>query len=269
MTVFVGTANSFSSGDKVRFDNDSLTFTCALDGHTANKTYPRAGSGGTADPFNGQWRSIAGVGSTSFEVQVLDNIPSTYTGVHTFVSASAGGLHKIGESIKIEQDSLTFRCSMDDYATLHTYPRYSDPGFSTCLGITTVSSNTITLNVGVSTIVKYDVTAADYFPATGIMTMTIGDHTLRKGSSIKIATESLKFTCAKDGGITTHRYPRKPDPTYSGVDVTAVNSTTEFEVNVGPSTVPTFYVGLGSVQGAIMAPRVNNFSASKTYPASG
>ena len=269
MTVFVGTANSFSSGDKVRFDNDSLTFTCALDGHTANKTYPRAGSGGTADPFNGQWRSIAGVGSTSFEVQVLDNIPSTYTGVHTFVSASAGGLHKIGESIKIEQDSLTFRCSMDDYATLHTYPRYSDPGFSTCLGITTVSSNTITLNVGVSTIVKYDVTAADYFPATGIMTMTIGDHTLRKGSSIKIATESLKFTCAKDGGITTHRYPRKPDPTYSGVDVTAVNSTTEFEVNVGPSTVPTFYVGLGSVQGAIMAPRVNNFSASKTDPASG
>tara|TARA_B100000700_G_scaffold126444_2_gene141578 strand:- start:8009 stop:22378 length:14370 start_codon:yes stop_codon:yes gene_type:complete len=269
MTVFVGTANSFSSGDKVRFDNDSLTFTCALDGHTANKTYPRSGSGSTTDPFSGKWRSISGIGSTSFEVQVLDTIPSSYTGVHTFVSASAGGLHKMGESVKIEQDSLTFRCSMDDYATLHTYPRYSDPGFSTCLGITTVSSNTITLNVGVSTIVKYDVTAADYFPATGIMTMTIGDHTLRKGSSIKIATESLKFTCAKDGGITTHRYPRKPDPTYSGVDVTAVNSTTEFEVNVGPSTVPTFYVGLGSVQGAIMAPRANNFSASKTDPASG
>ena len=269
MTVFVGTANSFSSGDKVRFDNDSLTFTCALDGHTANKTYPRSGSGSTTDPFSGKWRSISGIGSTSFEVQVLDTIPSSYTGIHTFVSASAGGLHKMGESVKVEQDSLTFRCSMDDYATLHTYPRYSDPGFSTCLGITTVSANTITLNVGVSTIIKYDVTAADYSPSTGIMTMTIGDHGLSQGNSIKIATESLKFTCAKDGGITTHRYPRKPDPTYSGVDITAINSTTEFEVNIGISTVPSYYVGLGSVQGAIMAPRANNFSASKTDPASG
>ena len=57
------------------------------------------------------------------------------------VSASAGGLHKMGESVKIEQDSLTFRCAMDNYASLHTYPRSSDPGFSTALGITTTTSN--------------------------------------------------------------------------------------------------------------------------------
>ena len=33
--------------------------------------------------------------------------------------------------------------------------------------------------------------------------------------------------------------------------------------NIGVSTVPTFYVGLGSVQSAIIAPRLNNNSASK------
>ena len=52
-----------------------------------------------------------------------------------------------------------------------------------------------------------------------------------------------------------------------GVEVSAVNSTTQFEVNIGVSTVPTFYVGLGSVQGAIVAPRANNNSSSKTDPA--
>jgi hypothetical protein len=61
-----------------------------------------------------------------------------------------------------------------------------------------------------------------------------------------------------------HRYPRKPDPYYTGTTVTAVGvGTTTFEVNIGVSTVPTFYVGLGSVQSAIIAPRLNNNSASK------
>ena len=137
---------------------------------------------------------------------------------------------------------------MDDYCSLHTYPRSTDPGFSTALGITTTTADTISINVGVSTIVKYSVTDADYNATTGIMTMTIGSHTLKTGTNIKIATESLTFTCAKDGNSTTHRYPRKPDPTYGGTPVTKVNSTTQFEVNIGISTVESFYVGLGSVQ---------------------
>ena len=52
-------------------------------------------------------------------------------------------------------------------------------------------------------------------------------------------------------------------PYYTGTTVTAVGvGTTTFEVNVGVSTVPTFYVGLGSVQSAIIAPRLNNNSTS-------
>ena len=100
---------------------------------------------------------------------------------------------------------------MDDYASLHTYPRSTDPGFSTALGITTTTANTISINVGVSTIVKYDVTAADYNAVTGIMTMTIGNHTLKTGTNIKIGTESLTFTCAKDGNTTCLLYT-SPSP---------------------------------------------------------
>ena len=118
---------------------------------------------------------------------------------------------------------------MDDYASLHSYPRYNDPGFSTALGITSTSATTISLNVGMSTIQKYTVGSANYNAITGIMTVGIGtSHSLTVGTSVKVATESLTFTCAKDGNTTTHRYPRKPDPYYGGVEVSAVNSTTQF-----------------------------------------
>ena len=90
-----------------------------------------------------------------------------------------------------------------------------------------------------------------------------------RAANIKIATESLTFTCAKDGNSTTHRYPRKPDPTYGGTPVTKVNSTTQFEVNIGISTVESFYVGLGSVQAAIIAPRADNESSTTVDSAAG
>ena len=74
----------------------------------------------------------------------------------------------------------------------------------------------------------------------------------------------MTFRCSRDGNATVHRYPRKPDPYYTGTEVTAVGvGTTTFECNIGVSTVPTFYVGLGSVQSAIIAPRLNNNSGSK------
>ena len=73
-------------------------------------------------------------------------------------------------------------------------------------------------------------------------------------------------TCTKDGNATRHKYPREGDPTYNGVDVLKVNSTTEFEVNIGISTVLSHYTGVGTakVQPVIIAPRAVNNSASGT-----
>ena len=189
------------------------------------------------------------------------------SGIVTF-TASNHGL-TTSNTVGVATNGITFRCSMDDYCSLHPYPRSTDPiAGLTNVAITTATTNTFSINVGISTIIKYSVTAADYNATTGIMTMTIGaGHSLTTGTNIKIATESLTFTCSKDGNSTTHRYPRKPDAYYGGVGISAVNSTTQFEVNIGVSTVPTYYVGLGSVQAAIVAPRANNNSASKTDPA--
>ena len=103
-----------------------------------------------------------------------------YTGTHTFVSATAGGITKTaggtltattgttytgstgilsivttgahglsnGNTVTIANNSLTFRCSLDNYATLHTYPRSTDPISGVALAVTIVDGTTFTVNVG-------------------------------------------------------------------------------------------------------------------------
>ena len=184
------------------------------------------------------------------------------SGLVTFTSAA----HNLTTSntIGVATDSLSLRCSMDNYSSIHTYPRLTDPiSGNTTVAITSTTTNTFTINVGTSPLVTHNVSAADYSANVGVMTMTIGAHTLKTGESIKLATESLSFTCAKDGGITTHRYPRKPDPYYNGSRITNINSTTEFAINIGISTVPTFYKSGGTVQGVIIAPRVSDPAAGQ------
>ena len=103
-----------------------------------------------------------------------------YTGGHTFVSATAGGITKTaggtltattgttytgstgilsivtttshglsnGNTVTIANNSLTFRCSLDNYATLHTYPRSTDPISGITTAVTRVNDTTFTVNVG-------------------------------------------------------------------------------------------------------------------------
>ena len=115
-----------------------------------------------------------------------------------------------------------------------------------------------------------DVSAATYDAATGDLVLTVGSgHSLNTGTKIKIAESSLTFTCARDDHASEHSYPRKPDPMYGGVPVSTVGvGTTTFTVQVGISTVPTYYQGGGTVQAAIVAPRAKNFSTSGTDSAS-
>ena len=57
----------------------------------------------------------------------------------------------VGQGISIATDSLTFTCLMDNNATEHTYPRASDPGANRALPILSKTSDTFTVNVGVTT----------------------------------------------------------------------------------------------------------------------
>ena len=178
-------------------------------------------------------------------------------------TASAHGL-TTSNTASVSADGLTFTCAMDSNMTNHTYPRTSDPISGIATAITGVTTNTFTINVGASPIANYNVSNASYNASTGIMELTVGSHSLTAGTSIKLATESLTFTCAKDGNVTQHKYPRKPDPYYGGSTITGVAGTNTFTVNVGTSTVATYYKSGGTVQGAILAPRSTDPSAKGT-----
>ena len=116
-----------------------------------------------------------------------------------------------------------------------------------------VNGNTLTFNSGVSTIPHTYVSGG---------TLTFG-HKLKVGTDVILT--GLGFTCSLGVGI--HTYPRTTDPTYCGTQVTKINSLNTFEINVGVTTVPTFYFSGGTVEEIIIAPRQINNSPTGQDPA--
>ena len=81
------TNHGFINGDYIKLDDNSLTYTCNLDGNTVTKSYPRSGY----DYPSGRWLEISNATTNTFQINIG---PSSYTGAHTFVSASASGLER-------------------------------------------------------------------------------------------------------------------------------------------------------------------------------
>ena len=76
-------------------------------------------------------------------------------------------------------------------------------------------------------------TDATYDPATGVMVVTVGSHSLTTSDVIWIKPYGITFTCAQDNNATLHPYPRSKDPNYGKpIPITAVGATT-ITVNVG------------------------------------
>ena len=135
----------------------------------------------------------------------------------------------VGNLVKFDDNALTFKCSMDNNGTNHTYPRSTDPASNSWRQILAKDTNTFSINVGASPIVGHSVSDATYTPANGNLVLTIGNHSLSVGQRVKIAKESLVFTCAQDGHSAEKKYPRSNgnDPTYNtAVAITAVTSNT-------------------------------------------
>ena len=117
---------------------------------------------------------IYNVGVNTFSVNVG---VSTIVNAHWFQSATTGGLKKARDTVGINTASIIFTCARDNYATEHAYPRPDDPiGGNVSVGIGSTSADTITINVGVSTIVNYNISTASYTASTGIMTVFSNVH---------------------------------------------------------------------------------------------
>ena len=239
--------HSLEVGTNIKIANNSLKYLCAMGGTTEYKTYPR-----TTDPIYNDSVPIVsdGVHSTATNASYTPstgaltitsgtNLTPTLasyvakSGVLTLTIPNHGMV--LGDKVKIEDGAITFTCDMDDNATLHPYPRSSDPLSGDFINIANVTTNTFDVNVGASPLVSFNPTAVTYTPTSGDMVMTIGAHNLTVGTSVRFEPESLTFTCTKDSNATEHKYPRVTDPVYdAATTITAVTSTS-ITVNVGPA----------------------------------
>ena len=111
---------------------------------------------------------------------------------------------------------------------------------------------------------SYTPTDAEYNPATGVMTLTVGLNSFIVGDKIKIIPYGITFTCAKDDYATTHSYPRGEgvpndsgqDPFYDKeIEITAVTSDS-ITVNIGISSDTSEHRFEGALEGAIIVPGV-------------
>jgi len=246
MKITTTAAHGMRNGDWVKFAENSITFSCGFGGGgQVNKSYPRA-----TDPIYNQWQKVFNVTSTTFDLQVLDALPSTNTDAHTFISATANGIQQkrdksYNTSIPIVATTgttVTLDVGISSNTTTHTYQsalnnsvitggNYAHTWVSSITnGVKRSTSSTINNYVPsagtydpatgalVLTVGSNELTAPTthtpidgaYDPNTGILTVTINNHGFKPGDRVKLADNAFTFTCTHGGG--NHPYPRSTDP---------------------------------------------------------
>ena len=142
--VITSNGHGLVTGMRVQIKDHSLTYTCTKDGNATEHSYPRPN-----DPAHHKWLAVHAYTVNTFTVYVgAAAAEDQYA--HTFVSAASDGILKmVGETVGLKTESLDWRCSQDNYATVHPYPRLGDPaGDGSVIGVTSVTTSTITLDVG-------------------------------------------------------------------------------------------------------------------------
>ena len=285
MVLFLNN-HTFDVGDQIVFDEGAVTFSCAntSTGEVVELAHPRESD---TNVFRTP-QTITAANTTSITVNV--GSAGGYTSPHTFVRAKLNGVKeygihngrftptaadynsntgvieftigdhdlRIGDTIKLEDESITFSCANSSGTFEITHPRATDPARDKDLTITAVTANTITVNVGdsgtytspqsfvyaepdaikVTTVYngKFTPQTATYDPISGDMTLTIGQHNLPVGKWINIADSSITFSCANTTNsaiVTEITHPRVGEPAYrEPVRIIEATGTT-ITVNVG------------------------------------
>ena len=205
LVIKTASAHGLSVGDLIRIDDGGITFTCATDSNASDHPYPRS-----TDPASTKILTISAVTSDTFTVNVGT---SSDTSTHTFKSAVTNAIKKINKRIDVK-DAI-----------------YNGGPNAIGVGITFQSfdGNPFTQGLGVGEIVIQTDVA----------------HGLQQNDKIRIAVDSIIFSCTMDNRATEHAYPRKTDPAAPRGDLTvSVVSTDKFRVNVGQSLSGGFFAPL-------------------------
>ena len=165
LTVVTSGAHGLATGDLVKFDKQSLTFTCTSDGNTAQIAYPRA-----TDPVFNKWKQVTVVNATQFTVFIGKTVTGDYE--HTFVSGAAGGIKRANSMITLTDNSVSFTCTKDGNTVVKSYPAYTDPASCRILGVEAVTADTITVNVGPANLATFPDNFGNIFTVSKINSLT-------------------------------------------------------------------------------------------------
>ncbi len=201
------------------------------------------------------------------------------TGVMTLTLS--GHAFTDGSLVKFDDNALSFKCDMDSAPqNVKTYPRTDiDPASGKWFKTTYISSSQFSVNVGASPKQYFNVSAADYDPASGIATLTIGRHNFSAGiTSIRLSPKSLSFTCDLDGNSAVKKYPRPAgydgasanDPSYNLPVGIAATTTTTITIDALKAVSPTNTSAHTFVPNTGLTPVATNSVDVTSYnPASG
>ena len=230
--------------DRIKINDNALTFTCSSDNDQTQVTYPRV-----TDPASKQValpvvsasanNLTVNVGTSPFVYFQPSN--ATYDpATGDFVMTIANHTINTGTKLKLKTGGFTFTCDQDSNQSQHTYPRSTDPSYNTTIAVTAVGTTTA------------DITGATYNPTTGELVITSNGHGLSAGNRIQIADNSLTFTCAYDSNATNHTYPRQTDPIRGEwVEIQSVTTNT-ITLNVGVSSDTSTHTFVSATSGALI-----------------
>tara|TARA_B100000965_G_scaffold280302_1_gene238113 strand:- start:7788 stop:20381 length:12594 start_codon:yes stop_codon:yes gene_type:complete len=231
LELTVGAGHGMSPGVGIVIDDNSLSFTCTMDGNDSTKTYPRP----SEDKYSGRSVDITAVGTNTITVNVgaspadktFQPTDATYDPVTGDMVVTIGQ-HGLGvnKNIVLGANGLSFTCDMDDHQSIHSYPRSTDPQFGKSVPIT---------NVGLS---KHTVSNAAYDATAGKITLTVTNHPFINGDFVKLLDNSLTFNCALDRAIGNHTYVggTVTNIYYTGVDAGGALKNAEAGTTYDPLT---------------------------------
>lgn len=221
--------HGFSNSDYVKVDDNSLLFTCDLDGNTAIKAYPRP----NYDFPSGRWMIISNSTTDTFEINVG---PSTYTGNHTFVNA---------HPYSLERQDGTFTINVGNGGTdtsEHTFVSASLNAIEYTPQSTHTFISALTNSIARNPTRYFTPSDATYNPISGDVVLTIGEHPFTKGEGIVLRPNSLSFTCDMDNNQSVKSYPRPGIDPYAARSIPVKDYTpTTITLNVGVSGPNKYY----------------------------
>ena len=187
--------HELTTADFITIADDSMTWSCDMDGQTSDKTYPRQG-----DPAYRSTLDITQVTDDTVTVNVGTTSNITHTPTDGSYDPVTGlmeliiGSHNLSPNtaVKIAPNSLSFKCEMDYRDSVKTYPRTTDPFYDKAFNIVSTGSTFHTAET------------ASYNPTTGIVTIQVTDHGFEAGDNVKLADGAITFSCTYGGGV--HNY---------------------------------------------------------------